>query len=224
MRGVCDVPRLSLVEGLKRPDEGAQPPPEMEPNVSPQIPDRASALTLLESWVENEGLRKHMLAVEASCRHYARIYGEDEDLWGMAGLLHDLDWERYPDEHPRRALVELEELGYPDAILQAIRAHAPDRTGVEPDGLLDRVLFACDELSGLVYACCLVRPTGIDDLAPRSVTKKLKDKAFAAGVSRDDVTRGVELLGIERVEHIQNVIDGMRTIGEVLGIRAEDRP
>jgi predicted hydrolase (HD superfamily) len=196
----------------------------MEPNVSPQIPDRASALALLQSWVENEGLRKHMLAVEACCRHYARIHGEDEDLWGMAGLLHDLDWERYPHEHPRRGLVELEDLGYPDAILQAIRAHAPDRMGVEPDGLLDRVLFACDELSGLVYACCLVRPTGIDDLAPKSVTKKLKNKAFAAGVNRDDVTRGVELLGIERVEHIQNVIDGMRTIGEVLGIRAEDRP
>ena len=191
--------------------------------MSPQIPDRASALSLLESWVENKGLRKHMLGVEASCRHYARIHGEDEDLWGTAGLLHDLDWEKYPDEHPKRGLAELEELGYPDEILQAIRAHAPERTGVEPESLLDRVLFACDELSGLVYACCLVRPTGIDDLTPKSVTKKLKDKAFAAGVNRDDVARGVELLGLERVEHIQNVIDGMRTIGDVLEIRAEDR-
>jgi len=195
----------------------------MESNVSPQIPDRALALALLESWVENEGLRKHMLAVEASCRYYARMHGEDEDLWGTAGLLHDLDWERHPDEHPSRGLSELENLGYPDAILQAIRAHAPERTGVDPDGLLDRVLFACDELSGLVYACCLVRPTGIDDLTPKSVTKKLKDKGFAAGVNRDDVARGVDLLGIERVEHIQNVIDGMRTIADVLEIRAEDR-
>ncbi len=191
--------------------------------MSADIPDRASALALLESWVENEGLRKHMLGVESAVRHYARIHGEDEDLWGTAGLLHDLDWEKYPDEHPHRALAELKDRGYPDTVLQAIAAHAPERTGVEPDGLLDRVLFACDELSGLVYACCLVRPTGIDDLAPKSVTKKLKDKAFAAGVNRDDVARGVELLGIERSEHIQNVIDGMRNIGDVLGVRAEDR-
>jgi predicted hydrolase (HD superfamily) len=196
----------------------------MESNMSVEIPDRASALALLESWVENDGLRKHMLAVEASVRQYARIHGEDEDLWGTAGLLHDLDWEKYPDEHPRRALVELEERGYPDAILQAIAAHAPQRSGVEPEQLLDRVLFACDELSGLVYACCLVRPTGIDGMEPKSVTKKLKDKSFAAGVNRDDVARGVELLGIERGEHIQNVIDGMRNIADVLGVRAEDRP
>ena len=192
--------------------------------MSVEIPDRASALALLESWVENEGLRKHMLAVEASVRHYARIHGEDEDLWGRAGLLHDLDWEKYPDEHPHRALAELEALGYPDTILHAIAAHAPGRSGVEPDSLLDRVLFACDELSGLVYACCLVRPTGIEGLEPKSVTKKLKDKSFAAGVNRDDVARGVELLGIERGEHVQNVIDGMRNIADVLGVRAEDRP
>ncbi len=191
--------------------------------MSAEIPDRDSAVALLESWVENVGLRKHMLAVEASCRHYARIHGEDEDLWGTAGLLHDLDWERYPDEHPHRGLAELEDLGYLHAILQAIRAHAPERTGMEPDGLLDRVLFACDELSGLVYACCLVRPTGIDDLAPKSVTKKLKDKAFAAGVNRYDVGRGGDLLGIERSEHIQNVIQGMRDIADVLEVRAVDR-
>tara|TARA_B000000460_G_scaffold203334_1_gene150106 strand:- start:14 stop:511 length:498 start_codon:yes stop_codon:yes gene_type:complete len=164
-----------------------------------------------------------MLSVEAAVRHYARKHGEDEDLWGTAALLHDLDWERHPDDHPHRGLTELGDLGYPNEVLQAIRAHAPDRTGVEPKTLLDRVLFACDELSGLVYACCLVRPTGIDDLAPKSVTKKLKDKAFAAGVNRNDVARGVELLGIERSEHIQNVIDGMRTIADVLEIRAEDR-
>jgi len=191
--------------------------------MSAETPDRASSVALLESWVENDGLRKHMLAVEASVRHYARLHGEDEDLWGTAGLLHDLDWEKYPDEHPKRGLAELKDLGYPEAILQAISAHAPERTGVEPDSLLERVLFACDEISGLVYACCLVRPNGIDDLAPKSVTKKLKDKGFAAGVSREDVARGVELLGLERAEHIQNVIDGMRSIGDVLEIRAQDR-
>ncbi len=187
------------------------------------MPERAEALELLESWVENDGLRKHMLGVEAAVRHYARMYGEDEDVWGMAGLLHDLDWEKYPDEHPHRGLQELEQRGYPMEVVRAVQTHAPNRTGVEPESLLERVLFACDELSGLVYACCLVRPNGIDDLSPKSVTKKLKDKAFAAGVDRDDVARGVELLGIERAEHIQNVIDGMRAIGDVLQIRAEDK-
>jgi predicted hydrolase (HD superfamily) len=191
--------------------------------LSETLPDRADALELLESWVENDGLRKHMLGVEAAVRHYARMHDEDEDLWGLAGLLHDLDWEKYPDEHPRRALVELEQRGYPRALIRAVETHAPNRTGAEPDALLERVLFACDELSGLVYACCLVRPNGIDDLSPKSVTKKLKDKAFAAGVDRDDVARGVELLGIERAEHIQNVIDGMREISDVLEIRAEDK-
>ena len=195
----------------------------MESIVSGEIADRASQLALLESWVESEALRKHMLGVEAAVRHYARIHGDDEELWGTAALLHDLDWEKYPEEHPHRGLAELEGLGYPEEVLQAIRAHAPVRTGIEPESLLDRVLFACDELSGLVYACCLVRPNGIDDLKPKSVTKKLKDKAFAAGVNRDDVGRGVELLGIERTEHIQNVIDGMRAIADVLEIRAEDR-
>lgn len=187
------------------------------------IPDRAEALALLESWVENKGLRRHMLAVEAAVRHYARMHDEDEDLWGIAGLIHDLDWEKYPEEHPKRGLSELEARGYPSEIIRAVQAHAPNRTGVEPETLMERVLFACDELSGLVYACCLVRPNGIDDLKPKSVTKKLRDKAFAAGVDRDDVARGVELLGIDRAEHIQNVIDGMRTIADVLEIRAEDR-
>ncbi|MCH7565982.1 MAG: HD domain-containing protein [Gemmatimonadetes bacterium] len=187
------------------------------------MPDRAEALALLESWVENKGLRRHMLAVEAAVRHYARMHDEDEDLWGIAGLIHDLDWEKYPEEHPKRGLSELEARGYPSEIIRAVQAHAPNRTGVEPETLMERVLFACDELSGLVYACCLVRPNGIDDLKPKSVTKKLRDKAFAAGVDRDDVARGVELLGIDRAEHIQNVIDGMRTIADVLEIRAEDR-
>jgi putative nucleotidyltransferase with HDIG domain len=180
-------------------------------------------MALLESWVENDGLRRHMLAVEAAVRHYARMHDEDEDLWGIAGLIHDLDWEKYPDEHPKRGLSELEQRGYPNEIIRAVQAHAPNRTGVDPETLMERVLFACDELSGLVYACCLVRPNGIDDLKPKSVTKKLKDKAFAAGVDRDDVTRGVDLLGIDQAEHIQNVIDGMRTVADVLEIRAEDR-
>jgi predicted hydrolase (HD superfamily) len=187
------------------------------------IPDRADALALLESWVENSGLRTHMRAVEAAVRHYARIHGADEDTWGLAGLLHDLDWERHPEEHPLRAVEALRELGYPEEILHAILAHRSDFTGVEPESELDRVLVACDELSGFVVACALVRPNGIDDLAPKSVVKKLKDRAFAAGVDREEVERGVAGLGIDRTLHIQHVIDALRERGADLGIRGEDR-
>ena len=186
------------------------------------MPDRAEAVALLEKWVENEGLRKHMYAVEAAVRHYAGLRGADPDVWGLAGLLHDLDWEKHPDEHPLKAVDELRALGYPEEVVHAILAHRSEFTGVEPESELDKVLVACDELSGLVYAACLVRPTGIDDLKPKSVVKKLKDKAFAAGVSRDEVRRGIELIGLERAEHIQNVIDGLRTIAPKLRIRAQD--
>ena len=186
------------------------------------MPDRNDAVALLEEWVENEGLRKHMYAVEAAVRHYARMRGEDEELWGLAGLLHDLDWEKYPENHPITAVDHLREAGYPEEILHAILAHRAAFTGVEPTTELDKVLVACDELSGLVFASCLVRPTGIDDLKPKSVVKKLKDNQFAAGVSRDEVHHGMELLGLERSEHIQNVIDGLRTIAAQLGIRGED--
>ena len=186
------------------------------------MPDRNDAVALLEEWVENEGLRKHMYAVEAAVRHYARLRGADEDLWGLAGLLHDLDWEKYPEEHPLKAVDLLRAKGYPEEVLHAILAHRSDFTGVEPESELDKVLLACDELSGLVFATCLVRPTGIDDLKPKSVTKKLKDKTFAAGVSREDVELGVELIGLERGEHIQNVIEGLRSISAQLEIRAQD--
>lgn len=186
------------------------------------MPDRNDALALLETWVENEGLRVHMRCVEASVRQYARLRGGDEDLWGLAGLLHDLDWEKHPDRHPLTAVEALRELGYPEEVLHAILAHRPEFTGVQPETELDRVLYACDELSGLVYACCLVRPNGIDDLAPKSVVKKLKDKTFAAGVDRESVDEGIRLIGLERSEHIQNVIDGMRSAAADLGIRAQD--
>ncbi len=186
------------------------------------MPDRNDALRLLDEWVENEGLRKHMLAVEAAVRHYARLREADEDTWGLAGLLHDLDWERHPEEHPIPAVEELRSRAYPEEVLHAILAHRSDHTGVEPETELARVLIACDELSGLVVACCLVRPNGVDDLKPKSVVKKLKDKAFAAGVDRDEVGRGLELIGLERNEHIANVIEGLRLQGEALGIRGED--
>ena len=186
------------------------------------MPSREEAVSLLEQWVENENLRKHMLAVEAAVRRYARLRGADEETWGYAGLLHDLDWEKHPEEHPLKAVAELRARGYPEEVLHAILAHREDFTGVRPETELDKVLFACDELAGLVHATCLVRPTGIDDLTPKSVTKKLKDKAFAAGVSRDDVERGVQLIGLERSQHIQNVIDGMKARAAELGIRGVD--
>ena len=186
------------------------------------MPDRNDALRLLESWVANEGLRKHMLAVEASVRHYAKLRGADPDAWGLAGLLHDLDWEKHPDQHPLVAVEHLRSLGYSEEILHAIQAHRADFTGVQPTSELDKVLVACDELSGLVMAACLVRPNGVDDLEPKSVVKKLKDKAFAAGVSREEVEHGVALIGLERAEHIRNVIDALRGVGAELGIRAQD--
>jgi putative nucleotidyltransferase with HDIG domain len=182
------------------------------------MPTREDALDLLHQWVENENLRKHMLAVEAAVRSYAREQGEDEELWGLAGLLHDMDWEKYPDEHPLRAVEVLTERGYPDDVVHAILAHRSQFTGVEPETLLDRTLVACDELTGLITATALVRPNGIDDLKPKSVKKKMRDSAFAAGVDRQSVLDGVALLGIDFDEHIANVIAAMRDISDVLGL------
>ena len=185
------------------------------------MPTRDEAVRLLETWVDNENLRKHMYAVEAAVRSYARERGADEDLWGLAGLLHDLDWERYPEEHPLKAVEELEERGYPDEVIHAILAHRSNFTGVEPETPLDRHLVACDEITGLVTATALVRPNGIDDLKPRSVKKKMKDSTFARGVDREDVRRGAELIGVEMTEHIQNVIDAMRGIADQLELTGD---
>ena len=188
------------------------------------MPTREHALRLMESWVSDPGLRKHMLAVEAAVRFYAAKYGADEETWGIAGLLHDLDWEKFPDEHPHRGVAQLRADGYAPEVIQAVLAHAyPDRTDQEPTSDLDKVLCACDELSGLIYACCLVRPNGIDDLKPKSVVKKLKDRSFAAGVNREEVAHGMALIGLDRSEHIQNVIDGLKVVAEDLGVRAVDR-
>ena len=184
------------------------------------MPSREEALQLLGEWVENDALRKHMRSVEAAVRSYARRFGEDEELWGLAGLLHDLDWEKYPQEHPTRAVAELRDRGYPEAVLHAILAHRPDYTGVEPETPLDRTLLACDELTGLITATALVRPNGIDDLEPKSVKKKMKDPTFARGVDREEVRRGTELLGVELEQHIRNVIDAMREVAPDLGLTA----
>lgn len=186
------------------------------------MPSREEALELLNRWVEGQGLRNHMKSVEAALRYYARQYGEDEETWGIAGLLHDLDWEKYPDEHPLRAVEELRRLGYPEEICHAILAHRSDFTGVQPESLLDRALVACDELTGLIYATALVQPNGIQDLAPKSVKKKMKDPTFARGVDREEVRRGAELLGIDLDQHIGNVIQAMRDAAQE--IELEPRP
>ena len=182
------------------------------------MPTRDEALTLLEEWVDSEGLRKHMLSVEAAMRWYARHNGQDEDLWGMAGLLHDLDWEKHPDEHPLRAVEALREKGYPEDVLHAILAHRPDFTGVAPETALDRHLIACDEITGMITATALVRPTGIGDLAPKSVKKKLKDPTFAAGVDRESVRGGAALIGVDFDQHVSNVIEAMQGIAAELGL------
>ncbi|MEX0893676.1 MAG: HD domain-containing protein [Gemmatimonadota bacterium] len=182
------------------------------------MPTREEALALMEAWVDNEGLRNHMKSVEAAMRFYARRAGADEEQWGLAGLLHDLDWEKHPDQHPLKAVEALRERDYPEDVLHAILAHRSALTKVEPESEMDRALVACDEITGLITATALVRPTGIDDLKPKSVKKKMKDRAFAAGVDREEVHLGTELLGVELTEHIQNVIDAMRGIADELGL------
>lgn len=183
------------------------------------MPSRNEALELLHEWVDNDNLRKHMLAVEAAVRSYARERGEDEERWGLAGLLHDMDWEKHPAEHPLVAVDALRERGYPEDVVHAILAHRSDFTGVEPETPLDRTLLACDELTGLITATALVRPNGIEDLKPKSVKKKMRDSAFAAGVDRKSVRHGAELIGIDFDEHIANVIAAMREIGDELGLK-----
>jgi putative nucleotidyltransferase with HDIG domain len=184
------------------------------------MPSRDEALVLLHQWVDNDNLRKHMLAVEAAVRRYARAQGEDEEVWGLAALLHDLDWEKHPEEHPVRAVDELKARGYPEEVLRAILAHRSEFTGVEPTTALDRTLVACDELTGLITATALVRPNGLGDLRPKSVRKKMKDPTFARGVDRGEVERGAALLGVDMDEHIQNVIDAMVEIADQLGLPA----
>jgi putative nucleotidyltransferase with HDIG domain len=180
--------------------------------------DRDEALVLLHQWVDNENLRKHMFAVEAAVRGYARRQGEDEERWGLAGLLHDLDWEKYPDEHPLRAAEALRERNVPEEVVHAVLAHRSEFTGVEPVSALDRTLLACDELAGLIHATALVRPNRLEDLKPKSVRKKMKDPTFAAGVDRQSILEGVELLGLDLDEHIDNVIVAMREIADELGL------
>ncbi len=181
--------------------------------------DRAAALDLLETHTPGESLRRHALAVEACLRGYAARLGEDEDLWGNAGLLHDFDYEAHPDEHPLWGMALLRAEGWPEEAVRAIAAHYPAKTGVEPESPLERHLFACDELSGLLVACAYVRPSGkIADVELKSAMKKLKTPAFAAGVNRDDVARGAELIGLSIEEHVANCLGFMTASAENLGL------
>lgn len=185
----------------------------------PQLPGRDQALALMHQHVESESLRRHMYAVEAACRAYARKWGEDEELYGLAGLLHDFDYERWPEEHPVRGVEMLRERGYPDELLHAVQAHYAARTGVHPETRLDRTLHACDEITGLVTAAALVRPSrSVMDLEAKSVLKKMKDRQFAAGVDREDVTRAAQDLGVDLAEHVEFVIQAMRGVAPELGL------
>lgn len=184
------------------------------------LPSREEAWQLLCQYTEKEGLRKHALAVEASMRHYARLYGEDEELWGLTGLLHDFDYERWPDmtDHPYRGNEILAEQGYPEVLRTAIMGHAP-YTGVARETRLAKALYACDELSGFVTAVALVKPSkSVKDVDVSSVKKRFKEKSFARGVRREDIFQGAEELGVPLDEHIENVIQALRNESERLGL------
>ncbi len=190
------------------------------------MPTRDHAWTLLCEYTQSESLRKHMLAVETCVRAYARKNGADEELWGITALLHDFDYERWPNaehaadkEHPAEGAKILCELGYPDEAVRAILSHA-DYSGVVRQSPLEHTLFACDELAGFLTACTYVRPSkSILDLEVDSVKKRMKDKAFARGVSRDDVRKGAEELGIPLEEHIAFCIQAMRENADALNLR-----
>lgn len=182
---------------------------------------RDTAWTLLTEYTQSESLRKHALAVEAAVRGYARRFGEDEDVWGFVGLIHDFDYERWPDaaDHPFRGVEILRGMGCPEFVLTAILSHA-DYSGVPRETLLEKTLYACDEMAGFVTAAALVRPSrSVLDLEASSVRKRMKDKAFARAVNREDLVRGAEGLGVPLEEHIANVIASMREQAEALGLR-----
>ena len=192
-------------------------------------PTREEAWDLVCEWIESDSLRKHLLGVEAAMRAYARRYDEDEERWAVAGLVHDLDYERYPDlddtenGHPRTALRLLEELDWPQDVIDAVAGHATF-LDVPRETPMAKTLFAVDELSGFIAACALVRPTGIHGMTPKSVKKKLKQPSFAAGVNRDEVRQGAEELGVDFDEHVAFVIAAMEGESEALGLAPREEP
>jgi putative nucleotidyltransferase with HDIG domain len=184
--------------------------------------NRDDAWALLTEFTKGESLLKHALSVEAAVRGYARTFGEDEDAWGITALLHDFDYERWPTlgDHPNKGAEILREKGYPEWMIRAILSHAMEITGVTRDSRLEKTLFACDELAGFITAASLVRPSkSILDLEARSVVKRMKDKAFARAVKREDLIAGAELLGLPLETHIGNTIGFMRERADELGLR-----
>jgi putative nucleotidyltransferase with HDIG domain len=182
---------------------------------------REDAWALVTEYTQSESLRRHMLAVEGALRGYADLFGEDPDAWGLVGLLHDFDYERYPDaeHHPFRGVEILRERGYPEWVARAILSHA-EYSGVPRESRLEHALFACDEMTGFVAAAALVRPTrSVLDLEPASVLKRMKDKAFARAINRDDLRRGADELGLPLDQHVANVIRFMRDRADDLGLR-----
>ena len=181
---------------------------------------REATWELLNEWVKSPSLIRHCLAVETAMRAYARKHGVPEEAWAVVGLIHDFDYEIHPtlDEHPQNGAPILREEGYPEVVVRAVLSHA-EHLALPRETLLEKTLFACDELSGFVHACGLVRPAGLDGLEPKSVRKKLKQPSFAAGVHRDEVYAGAELLGLELDEHIANVIAALQPIAPQLGLR-----
>ena len=184
---------------------------------------RDSALALMHEYTGSLSLRRHMLAVEAAMRAYARQWGEDELKYGIVGLLHDFDYERWPDppDHPLKGAAILKERGYPDDVIYAIKSHADYLPDCPRIGRLDKTLYACDELAGFITACAMVRPERLTGMQASSVKKKLKAKGFAASINRDDIARGAADLGVELDEHIQFVIDAMAAEAEALGLKSQ---
>jgi putative nucleotidyltransferase with HDIG domain len=181
---------------------------------------REDAWELVTEWIDSDSLRKHLLGVEAAMRAYARKWDEDEELYAVTGLVHDLDYERYPDletGHPRVAIKELTERGYPKDVIDAVAGHA-DFMGVPRESRMAKTLYAVDELSGFVAACALVRPTGLEGMKPKSVKKKLKQPSFAAAVNRDEVQRGIDELGVDQDEHIALIIEALAERSDELGL------
>ncbi|MGQ9592261.1 MAG: HD domain-containing protein [Planctomycetota bacterium] len=182
--------------------------------------NREEAWILLCEWTQSEALRRHMLGVEAAMRAYAKKLGEDEETWGIVGLLHDFDYERYPDppDHPQKGAEVLREKGYPEEVVRAVLSHA-SWGGVPRETRLEKVLFAVDELVGFLFACSFVQPSkSIADVKVASVKKKLKDKGFARAVSREDIRRGIEELGVDPDEHIALVIEALRSVAPEIGL------
>ena len=188
--------------------------------------NRESAWSLLCEYTQSESLRKHMLAVEACMRAYARKYGDDEEKWGITGLLHDFDYEKYPtpQEHPFVGNKILEERGYPEEVRRAILSHA-DYSGVKRDSNMEKALFACDELAGFITATALIKPNkSLAEVDAKSVRKRMKDKAFARSVSRDDIINGAADMGIDLDQHIAFCIDAMKGIAGELGLAGQSTP